>query len=75
VPESYIPWNNSQRSRNILAVTNKAMGDPLRVNGSPAAESRTVEQHFHITINGYQASPDEIIAKTRDKLAWELARG
>jgi hypothetical protein len=42
VPESYIPWNDSQRSKDLLALTNREMGDPLHAGrvGSVAVMER-----------------------------------
>jgi hypothetical protein len=66
VPESWIPWNHSARSRGLLAKTAAAMGyqlTPARRYGtagvSAAAVAREITRNTYITLNGAKQSSAE----------------
>lgn len=66
VPESWIPWNNSARSRALLAKTASAMGYRLtpagRYAGGPvsaAAMAREVTKHIEVNLYGAKQTAAE----------------
>ncbi|MEU7384009.1 phage tail tape measure protein [Streptomyces sp. NPDC042207] len=65
VPESWIPWNSSARSRGLLAKTAAAMGYQLTPAGrygsapSTAAVAREVTKHIEVHLHGAQQSSAE----------------
>jgi len=66
VPESWIPWNNSSRSRALLAKTASAMGYRLTPAGrymsssaSTAAMAREVTRHIEVNLYGAKQSAAE----------------
>jgi len=66
VPESWIPWNSSSRSRALLAKTASAMGYRLTPAGrymsssaSAAAMAREVTRHIEVNLYGAKQSAAE----------------
>ena len=69
VRESYIPQNDSQRSKQILAQTNAAMGDPLGVQSRGAARQVTI--HNHLTVRDNDTA-HHVAALASAGTAWSL---
>ncbi|MFG3048143.1 phage tail tape measure protein [Streptomyces sp. NPDC048241] len=69
VPESWIPWNGSARSRGLLAKTAASMGYQLvpagRYQGGPstAAVAREVTKHIEVHLHGAKQSTAEQAAE------------
>ncbi|MEV8046378.1 phage tail tape measure protein [Streptomyces griseoluteus] len=65
VPESWIPWNGSARSRGLLAKTAASMGYQLvpagryQVGPSAAAVAREVTKHYEVHLHGAKQTSAE----------------
>jgi hypothetical protein len=79
VPESYIPWDRSARSMNLLSETADAMGMRLsKVGGSDGAASYSslqtygsVANNIVINVNGV-TDPDKVAEQVRQKIVRTL---